>query len=945
MSTTSLDCVLCPGGAAPLYPSTTITFSDGTFTCAAIAEAIKQTTDPTSCVQIQLAASNDCCQESWASICDPTNDACPLVGDGICKNVHTPLDPDNLCVSMMADCLDCDPCRDYHYTSCDTCTENPGCYWCPTDALCYAHPYTEYPSPLLVASGSCSTSDWVTTCDTSSSSSSSQLLDVPFSDPLYQANSWAFDLIDVASVWEQGITGSGVTIRINDKGVDASHPEFANNKFDTEGSCGQYLPGDDGEVHGTACASIAAGAGNNSHCSVGIAPGASISSCKYLGIGIDKQDPSRLTWRLDRQDVSSNSFGIEGCSPMNNRDTTSNRQLRHLQNVCPFDSDTPNSPCQYCDFSVEPLESACTTAILEYCSLQTHYEADPACLQYLELFTTCHFNALSDEYQTHLSLGVTEGRNGRGLIFVWASGNENGAGADTNYQGLSNSRYTITVGAVGKDGKHAMYSTPGASLFVTAPGGDFESRSNWITAKTGGGCLDIQVGTSFATPVVAGVVALILEVNPTLGWRDVQGILATTSQVVDASDDSWTTNAAGVSHSYKYGFGVIHASSAVAAASSWSNYGPEQLVSASSSSSLNLPIADAGGSTTQTTLDVQGTLTVESVVVYLDLVSSSRGHLEIRLTSPAGTESILTPGGRPENVLLPSAQRWKLLTVRSWGEGATGSWTLSIVDTKVGDASSCIDLPFDDDALSSFDCYSLQRNMVLLNLTQDHVCSEIAPATDACCFCGGGDDASGVQDQLVSWMIMVYGHNSMVSAEPTVAPASAPTAWLPEGSDGPSAPSPVAAAHGGDSNATVVADCSEELGLVNDCLYTELSLSQTYNCTACVQRALQKALQTNSCNGAAAIWCPALLDCPCNPCAPAYETYGTCLLPPRLADGDTDSVNNCSLDCGWSDGSSGAVPITQPASAARGAAESSRHLWFAMTVATFFLGIFIACPP
>ena len=36
--------------------------------------------------------------------------------------------------------------------------------------------------------------------------------------------------------------------------------------------------------------------------------------------------------------------------------------------------------------------------------------------------------------------------------------------------GYINTRFTIAVAAVGKDGKHASYSTVGAAVFVTGPG-------------------------------------------------------------------------------------------------------------------------------------------------------------------------------------------------------------------------------------------------------------------------------------------------------------------------------------------------------------------------------------------------------------------------------------------------------------------------------------------
>ena len=65
------------------------------------------------------------------------------------------------------------------------------------------------------------------------------------------------------------------------------------------------------------------------------------------------------------------------------------------------------------------------------------------------------------------------------------------------------------------------------------------------------------------------VVAMVLEANPDLTWRDVQGVLATARTDHNDEDDEtgqWTTNQAGVKHSYKYGFGLVDALAAVTAA-------------------------------------------------------------------------------------------------------------------------------------------------------------------------------------------------------------------------------------------------------------------------------------------------------------------------------------------------------------------------------------------
>jgi len=274
---------------------------------------------------------------------------------------------------------------------------------------------------------------------------------------------------------------------------------------------------------------------------------------------------------------------------------------------------------------------------------------------------------------------------------------------------------------VGKDGRHASYSTPGAALFVTAPGGDIESYTNNVVALPGGGCHDITVGTSFSTPIVSGVVALILQANESLTWRDVQGVIAITSQKMQPEDPSWTTNAAGIHHSNLYGFGVIDASAAVATARSWINYSSEQTITAESGT-INLAIKDFPSDPVSSVISVEAanTFETESVVVYLSLSHSSRGDLDVILISPGGTESLLHPGQRPENTQVD--ERWKLMTVRNWNEPANGDWSLRIVDRSAGDV---------DPSLSS------------------------------------------TADVLISWRIMVYGHISG-GGDPVAVPVSTP---------------------------------------------------------------------------------------------------------------------------------------------------------------------------
>ena len=243
--------------------------------------------------------------------------------------------------------------------------------------------------------------------------------------------------------------------------------------------------------------------------------------------------------------------------------------------------------------------------------------------------------------------------------------------------------------SLGKDTKHASYSTPGAALLVSAPGGDKEYVTNNVVAKPGGGCHDIGWGTSYAAPAVTGVIALMLEANGDLGWRDVQGILVETSRQIDQTDDSWTKNGAGKHQSNFYGFGLVDAHAAVTAAESWKNVGPERQV-LRHKEKINLAIPDDSSKTTNSALKISGHggMVVKSVVVSLDLIHSSRGDLKIVLTSPQGTESILHPGKRKENTQLQGEARWKLTTVRNWGEKPDGLWTLSIVDERQSEAAN-----------------------------------------------------------------------------------------------------------------------------------------------------------------------------------------------------------------------------------------------------------------
>jgi hypothetical protein len=575
--------------------------------------------------------------------------------------------------------------------------------------------------------------------------------------------------------------------------VDATHPEFSG-RFDVDGSCTDYLPPGPSDFHGTAVASILGAGANNGECATGVAPKVTISSCFAL-----TNPASVLAEKLDSFDISQNSYGTDACQK---------RYRRKLQ-TCPFQVNDP-TPCSACDFSssLERQSEQCESAIIDHCT--DNYENDAkACVEFLDLFIEhgrCFYNTLSEDEQEAMIAGIMQGRDGKGIIYVWASGNTYQAGEDTDFQGYLNTRFTIAVGGIGKDGLHASYSTPGAALFVTAPGGDLESFTNHIVADVGSGCSSVGFGTSLACPVVSGVIALMLESNPELSWRDVQGILATTSRMVvdDLDNDTRYTNAAGITHSHFYGFGVIDANAAVNASKDWKLFGPEEMM-VGDSRLLNVLIADNSKSTTLSTITLvprTDDFIAESVVVYLDIQHFSRGDLDVVLTSPQGTVSKLNPGNRPENTQLEDDEQWKLLTVRSWGEFARGDWSIAITDISKGDVDACANHPFLVEVesqsgpviLGCLDAEALYycRDGELIDATPEGFLAattdEGRTAAEACCACGGGLSTNDFVDLIVKWRIAVYGRSynaqPTISPEPTINPTQSPGQVIPPGSSG-----------------------------------------------------------------------------------------------------------------------------------------------------------------
>jgi subtilisin family serine protease len=300
--------------------------------------------------------------------------------------------------------------------------------------------------------------------------------------------------------------GKGITIAIVDDGVDVTHPEFAGrivHQRDVTMEINDGMPKKDDDNHGTACAGVAAGAGLPGGAS-GTAPEAFIMPIRLSsGLG-SMAEANAFAWAADNgADVISCSWG-------------------------PTDGN-------WWDLS-DP----------------THTKLTP----------------LPDSTRLAMDYALTKGRKGSGCVILFAAGNGN---EDTRFDGYASNPNIITVAASNDTGKRSVYSDYGKSVWVTFPSGDFAFKvfkhpspimagirtTDRVAASgyTPENYVNSFGGTSSSCPGMAGLVALMLAVNPKLTPPEVKEIIKNSCEVIDKSEGEYDANG----HSIYYGYGRINA--------------------------------------------------------------------------------------------------------------------------------------------------------------------------------------------------------------------------------------------------------------------------------------------------------------------------------------------------------------------------------------------------
>ena len=306
---------------------------------------------------------------------------------------------------------------------------------------------------------------------------------------------------------------------------------------------------------------------------------------------------------------------------------------------------------------------------------------------------------LPDSSRDAMNYAITNGRGGRGCVILFAAGNGN---ESVSNDGYASHDQTIAVAACNDRGRRSVYSDFGPELWCSFPSNDFgfpptghpapltpgiwtadrSGRAGYNRGRPGAGDTEGDYtnsfgGTSSACPGAAGVCALILSVNPELGWQDVREILRKSAERIDPGEGNY--DAAG--HSRFYGYGRVNAAAAVQLARG------EVRSTIEVSRSFARPIEDLG--TTEVTLTVTDDEVIEDLAVSVKIDHSYVGDLVLSLIPP----------GRPARTVELQSRRGGSRddlerTYRSsshddlaqlLGRSSAGTWTLRVQDRAARD--------------------------------------------------------------------------------------------------------------------------------------------------------------------------------------------------------------------------------------------------------------------
>lgn len=484
--------------------------------------------------------------------------------------------------------------------------------------------------------------------------------------------------LKLSQTWTQQIYGNGILVQISDDGLEDTHEDLQANFSYTNQSKNYTLaspytastavPQMDDDNHGTCVSGLVAAVGWNGVGSRGVAPQTKLTIANFLSSAVTITNALKLDQAMGDFDISNMSWG--------------------------------------------------TTQDTIY--------------------------ALNSAYTAQIKSMITSGRSGKGALFVKSAGNDfgvycNGSSStlcigNSNFDADNSLPYIISVGALNAKGESSSYSSTGSNLWISSFGGEFGSDSPAMLTTDRTGCskgysnstesvafekgtssenincnyTSTFNGTSSAAPVLSGVIALILQTNPGLTWRQVKYILAKSATAVPYATGSishplgsalptgydweqkWITNGAGYKFHNWYGFGRVNVDDAVALAKAslttaidLGTYTETNWNAADAHTGLNVSIPDNDATGATDTISVGTNIKVEGVQIRVAITHNDISELALELTSPSGTKSIIV-NARNSLVGLTDYAEETFLSNAFYQENSAGNWTLKVVDAKTG---------------------------------------------------------------------------------------------------------------------------------------------------------------------------------------------------------------------------------------------------------------------
>lgn len=504
--------------------------------------------------------------------------------------------------------------------------------------------------------------------------------------------------LNVRRVHRMGITGKGVRVMIVDGGLDARHEDLAANVDRSmlhtflkgvEDPTATDVGNEIGIAHGTAMAGIVAAVAGNGVGGRGIAPGATLGASKLYD-GFEPPSAQALNETFGgapfsrNTDVfsSSNGFGFTLPTVASMEESDEVRalsQLFALRNgkgavvVKPAGNTFDVPDAKPCDLARRHGLTCAPSGL------------DPSLLlpQAIVVASVNAMGRRSSFSQTGANVLVSgiggdvpaspSGPVPAQLITTDISGCERGVSAHKPLDGI---------------GDLTDFDRPGTPVFSL-----LNAHCNYMS---------ISGGTSSATATVTGVVALMLEANPDLTWRDIRVILARTSRRLDSdaparaiqlkhgsyvAQQGWTRNAAGLWFHDAYGYGLVDAYAAVVAAKGWQRHLSGLMLDSGwieASSLLSREPWRAVAIPRQTATGVGGVAhvaqsgRVEYVQVRVSFKDVAYSDLGVELVSPSGTRSVLLA---PYSGLNQLEQATDVVFASNafMSERTDGDWSLSVI--------------------------------------------------------------------------------------------------------------------------------------------------------------------------------------------------------------------------------------------------------------------------